>query len=72
MMISTMQTILAELPASVHDLDALLGFRFDIASGRTAIVNRTRAGSINHRPAAQFADMVSADNRASARLTLGE
>jgi hypothetical protein len=54
-MIDNFQTTSStERPGSPHDLDALLGFRFEIASGRSAIFNRTRAGSMNSRPAAPF------------------
>ena len=43
-----------ELPEFAHDRDALLGFRVDITNGRSAVVNPTRASSMDHRQAARF------------------
>jgi hypothetical protein len=40
------------LPDFIDDLEALLGFGFELATGRAAPVNPTRAAAMEHRPAA--------------------
>ena len=44
----------SQLPELLADVDALLGFRLDLARGSLAVANPTRASSMRYRQAPRF------------------